>query len=210
MGSHDASRDATLHRPHGSFYFSFFHDLRCKRRGSVPAPVRLWLEKIHNKRPTKRRSALSSHVHTSKVRKNHPSDCGHHAPGRWQGLLPPSDLLNYTQNKEAHKRNEGTPSFRRRHTMFKLYQKSKDPDKPAQTQKDLSLTILLFLCFLSPHPSPSLSEPVHGERKACLLRQLTMPSGSGLTQHASLILGREAPLPCGSSRQLARAPNPAR
>ena len=26
-----------------------------------------------------------------------------------------------------------------------------------------------FLYFLSPHPSPSLSQPVHGERKACLL-----------------------------------------
>ena len=35
------------------------------------------------------------------------------------GACPPFDLLSYTQNKEAHKRKEGTPSFRRRHKMFK-------------------------------------------------------------------------------------------
>ena len=43
-----------------------------------------------------------------------------------QFRCPPFDLLNFTQNKEAHKRTEETPSFWRRHTMFKLWQKSKD------------------------------------------------------------------------------------
>ena len=35
------------------------------------------------------------------------------------GVRPPFDLLNYTQNKEAHKQNEGKPPFRRKHIMFK-------------------------------------------------------------------------------------------
>ena len=66
------------------------------------------------KEPTKRSSALSSQVHTSKVRKTS-FRLWPHAFERW----PPSDLLNYTQNKEAHKQNEGKPSFRRRQKMFK-------------------------------------------------------------------------------------------
>ena len=59
-------------------------------------------------------------------------------------------------------------------TLHKGQQKSKDSDKPTQTQKrieksfqtthsltffrsfSLSLTLLLFLYFLSPHPSPLL------------------------------------------------------
>ena len=41
----------------------------------------------------------------------------HAAFKRW--YAPPLDLLNCTQNKEAHKQNEGKPSFRRRHKMFK-------------------------------------------------------------------------------------------
>ena len=40
--------------------------------------VRLRLEN-YRKGPTKRNSILPSHVHTSTVKKNHHSDCGHHA-----------------------------------------------------------------------------------------------------------------------------------
>ena len=40
---------------------------------------------------------------------------------------PPFDLLNFSQNKEAHKQNEGKPSSRRRHKMFKTVS-SQRPD----------------------------------------------------------------------------------
>ena len=97
------------------------------------------------------------HIESQEI---HPSDCGHHTFET--AARPPSDLLNYTQNKNAQKRNEGTPSFRRKHTMVQTVIKSKDSDKPCQTQKDLSLTFPLFLSLPLLH---CLSRS-NGERKA--------------------------------------------
>ena len=37
------------------------------------------------------------------------------------GARPPFDLLKIYKNEEAHSRNEGTPSFRRRYKMFTLF-----------------------------------------------------------------------------------------
>ena len=48
-------------------------------------------------------------------------------------------------------------------TMFKLSQNSKDPDEPTQLKRARRSSS--FLSFLSPHPSPLLSQPVHGERE---------------------------------------------
>ena len=67
-----------------------------------------------------------------------------------------------------------------------------------------------FLHFLSPHPCPLLSQPVHGERKACLLREFTKENPATLSTpntHASF-LGREGPLSYCSSMPLARTPSP--
>ena len=88
-------------------------------------------------------------------------------------VRPLFDLLIPSQNKEAHKRTEGTPSFWRRQTMFKLWQMSKDSDRPTQTQKETqgAFKRLTLTPFLPTHLSLQKSQPVHVERKASLLWQ---------------------------------------
>ena len=64
-----------------TFYFLWFKTFSTWLRidnDTSPVLERLWLEN-YRRRPTKRSSALSSHMYKSKVKKNHPSDCGHHA-----------------------------------------------------------------------------------------------------------------------------------
>ena len=168
---------------------------------------------------TKRTSALPSHPLTAKVRKPFlPTVAVTLSKG---GTKPPSDLLSNTQNKNAHKRNEGTPSFRRRHTNVHTVTKVEGQRQASSTQKGLWLTVLLPL-FLSPHPSPQVSQPVHGERKAFVAVSVPLENLSGTvirvnngnpttlsypSTHPSF-LGREGSWPCGSSRLLAQAPNP--
>ena len=72
-----------------------------------------------------------------------------------QFRCPPFDLLNFTQNKEAHKRTEETPSFWRRHTMFKQYQKSEGSDRPTHSHYSLSLHFSQHIPLLKSH-SPSM------------------------------------------------------
>ena len=83
-----------------------------------PVLERLWLEKIHQKETNQAKvSSLFPRAHIES--QENPSF--RLWPSRFRKVArPPSDLLNFSQNKEAHKRNEGTPSFQRRHTMFKL------------------------------------------------------------------------------------------
>ena len=73
----------------------------------------------HMQRRTKRNSALSSHVHTSTVRKkNHPSDCGHLSKGG-KASFRPSQLC-----RKHEGRFETTESLTpKRHKVFTLRQK---------------------------------------------------------------------------------------
>ena len=80
-----------------------------------------------------------------------PSDRGHKASERWWGFF--STFLNNTQNKEAHKWTEGTPSFWRRHTMFKLWQMSKDSDRPTQTERETQGALTTHSHTIAPNTS---------------------------------------------------------
>ena len=112
VGSHASVEDSTTHI-----------GLR-RRRGSVPTmtPHQYWTI-CGLKSPKKE-------TNQSKLSSLSPPTCTHRRSGKpsfrlWPSRFrkvarPPSNLLNYTQNKEAHKRNKGTPSFPRKHTMFKL------------------------------------------------------------------------------------------
>ena len=145
---------------------------------------------------------------------------GRHAFERWhQTSFRPSELFRKTKMHAIEVK--GRPSFRRRLANVPTVTKSKDKDKPAQLKRACR-SRSFFLYFLSPYPSPSSSQPVHGERKAFVA--VTVPrvnlSGNVATvnrgnpatpsyprTHPSL-LGRGGPWPCGSSRLLSRAPNP--
>ena len=86
----------------------------------------------HGKRPTKRGSASSLFPSaTSKVKKNHPSDCGPHA---YERRDTSSYQLFKVYTTKWHKRKEGTPSFLR-HTLFRLYQKFEGGWQATATQK---------------------------------------------------------------------------
>ena len=152
-----------------------------------------------------------------------PSDRGHKASERWWGLF---DLLNKTQNKEAHKWTEGTPSFWRRHNMFKLWQMSKDSDRPTQTQKETQGALPTHSHTIS--PSTSLSSKVTArpcwekgsfvvtipEQESCsgtvkTAKEVSSANLSSLNTHPSY-LGIKCPLPCGSLMPPVLAPNPPR
>ena len=78
-------------------------------------------------------------------------DCGRHAFEKWhETSFRPSELYF---KKNPHKRNEATPSFRRRHTNVQTVTKSKDKDKPAHLKRACR-SRSFFLYFLSPQPSP--------------------------------------------------------
>ena len=69
-------------------------------KGTSPVLERLWLEKTTQKKTNQAKlSTLFPHAHTEESG-IHPSDCGHHAFGRWQRLLPTFCL----QNKEQRTR----------------------------------------------------------------------------------------------------------
>ena len=92
-----------------------------------PVQERLGLGKTKERNQAKLSPPV--HVHTAKVRKNPPSDSGHHAFERkCTSSLRPSKLFIQTG---WHKRKEGTPSFQS-HTMFKLDQNF-EGNKPANT-----------------------------------------------------------------------------
>ena len=88
--------------------------------------------------------------------------------------------------------------------------------RPAQSTRPVTLPF--YFSSLSPHPTHFLSKPFHVERNA--LFAVTVPhenfAGTVIRKKTTLsspnmrpsFLGREGPLPCGSSMPLARAPNP--
>ena len=47
----------------------------------------------------------------------------------------PFDLLKYTSTKKAHNRKEGTPSFRRRHKMYKQTNNSRERKEKSKNMK---------------------------------------------------------------------------
>ena len=153
-----------------------------------------------------------------------PSDRGHKASERWWGLF--STFLNNTQNKEAHKWTEGTPSFWRRHNMFKLWQMSKDSDRPTQTQKETQGALTTHSHTIS--PNTSLSSKVTArpcwekgffavtipEQESCsgtvkTAKEVSSANLSSLNTHPSF-LGIKRPMPCGSLTPPVLAPNPPR
>ena len=104
--------------------FCFFCDLRQRQRGSAStvAPHQCWNIcdwKTTERDQTKRSRFPLAHIESQE----NPSF--RLWPSRFRKVArPPSDLLNYTQNTKRHtNKMEGTASFRRRHTMFKLCQK---------------------------------------------------------------------------------------
>ena len=104
------------------------------------------------RRAPKTISVSLSHVHTSKGRET----TFRSWPQSFRKVVRLLfDLLNNTQNKEAHKRTEGTPSFRRRHTVFKLWQMSKDSDRPTQTQKETQGALTTHSHTIAPNTSLS-------------------------------------------------------
>ena len=88
---------------------------------------------------------------------------------------PHSSLLTLEQEPTAHNRNEGTPSFRRRHKMFNKTELLKRSSSSLEKKRGYAFLpehlsqLQLVAKVISPHPSPLLSKPVHGERKACLM-----------------------------------------
>ena len=77
-------------------FFSLIYDARdvapCRQNDTSRVQERLQLD-YYRRRPTKRSSALSSHMHTSTVGNNHPSGCGDHAFERGcTSSFPPSPI----------------------------------------------------------------------------------------------------------------------
>ena len=110
-------------RRHFSTLF-FFNFLKFKtqatwlRANNDTSPVleRLWLEKsTEREKPSDTQLSLPT-LHTSKVRKT-PSAVANSLSKGWCTALIPG-LLTSEQEPTAHNRNDGTPSFRRRHKMF--------------------------------------------------------------------------------------------
>ena len=59
-------------------------------------------------------------------------------PSRFRKVAkPPSDLLNYIQNRKAHIRKERTPSFQKKaHDVRTVTKKTRNPDKPTENQRE--------------------------------------------------------------------------
>ena len=168
--------------------------------------MRLWLEKIeaHRWRTGKK---LSFQPWQTPIRK---------------AVQPPFDLLNHTQNTQARlkRQNCSLPKGTRcSHTTTKFKRKRIPTGSPSQ--QDLSRFLLTFR--FSHHISPPfLSQPFHGERKALFLWRFRTRNSLALwsqwkkkrpttlsSPHTRpSFLGREGPLPYGSSMPLARASNP--
>ena len=114
----------------------FESEARASRRNKQPSPVPVRLP-IKRKEKPKRTSALPSHLLTAKVRKPFlPTVAVTLSKG---GIKPRFDLLNYTQKTWRLSRNEGTPSFRRRHKMFKLFNKPNYSNDQALYSKETKL-----------------------------------------------------------------------
>ena len=134
--------------------------------------------KLQNEKNQAKLTSLSSHVHTSKVRNNHPSDCGHHAFEKWRSFRP-SELLAKTK-RHTYEKKEHPHSEKGTHCS-NCKQKSRKPDKSERNASSLQTshsqilfqTVSLSLTFLLPsfsvNTSPQRSQPVHVERKASLL-----------------------------------------
>ena len=121
----------------------FFYDLRRKRRGSSPRRAHHQHWNVHGLKKSPR-TAETGEKTLSRFE-------------RWCSTL----LLT------IHKEEQKIEGLRQANSN------SKRSDKSLQTTHSqiffrnfsMSLTLLLSLYFLSPHPSPLLSQPVDGERK---------------------------------------------
>ena len=182
-----------------SHTFSIFCDLRRKRPGSVsttthtsPAQKRLRLEKPRKKTNQARLSSIFPSA-TSKVKKTIlPTMAVTLTKG---STRPPVSLLIYSQ-QGGTKRKERRPSLLRL-TLFRLY-----PNYIKNHSKGLVAQIpspFLFSLTTSPICREREGRGEGGGRSPATL--------SSPNTHPSF-LGREGPLPCGSSVPLARAPNP--
>ena len=157
----------------------FKSEARGSRRNKQPSPVPVRLLSKERRRP-KRSFGISFHEKaTVETRRNHSFRRSLTSTSRSSAkhLLPTFKELMDTTNKKAHNRKARTPSFRRRHKMFKQTNNSSDQALYSKETK-LGLTsslpskpssqLQLVTSILSPHPSPSLPQPVHGERKTFL------------------------------------------
>ena len=106
--------------PHGFSSLVLTEVSRRRRRGSVTTGNSLQYWCVRDWRPQKKDkaklSSLFPHAHIEST--ENPSF--RRWPSRFRKVArPPCDLLNYTQNKKAHKQNEGKRSSRRRHKKYK-------------------------------------------------------------------------------------------
>ena len=96
----------------------------------------------------------------------HPSDCGDKV-----ARTPSNSSEICTTEKHTKKRGN---SFQEMHKLSLLHHQNSKEDFATSwlpNKTSLSITFLLPLC-LSPQPSPSLLQSVHGERKLCSLQPL--------------------------------------
>ena len=110
----------------------------------------------HRRSPAKRSSALSSHMHTSKVRKNQPSDCGDHTfERRCTSSSQPSDLFTQqvgTREKTGHPRSRGTPCL----NCMKITMETGKPTQLRKARRSRSFSFSASLqtaCFSTKAPS---------------------------------------------------------
>ena len=148
------------------FYFGCFYNLRRRGRGSAPTRAHHQQWNVQGLKKSPRTAETGG--------KNPPSD--------HSSLLLKGGAQHFQPSDNT-----------------KRQQKNKDSDRPTQTQKrsekslqttpsqiffrdsNLSLTLLLFLYFLSPHPSPFLSQPVHGVTQGPLWQQQPSYQASRIT-----------------------------
>ena len=87
----------------------------------------------------------------------------HHLQKEATTSFRPSKTIHTTKK---HRKNEGRPSSQKAHNV-QTVRKFERTRQAISTQKSSSLTFF-FSFILSPHPSPLLSQHVHGGRKAFL------------------------------------------
>ena len=105
------------------------------------------------------------------------------APLRLRKVVPGTSFQpstnSYTQRTKGTQSKRRTSSFRRAHKIFKQTSNSSEqalyltetifkPDSLTPFQTFFFTTSACHNNFLPPHPSPALSQPAHGERKAFL------------------------------------------
>ena len=127
--------------------------LRFETQAAVyPVPMRLWLEKS---------------MHIAEEEGKNRSFQPRLTPIR-KAVQNPFDLLNNTQNTKARSKPQNR-SFQKG-TKCSHYAKNSGERIPTSPPSQLRrVTLPSYFSSLSPNPTPFLSQPFHGERKALLL-----------------------------------------